>query len=204
MDASAKAQAPKDKSLVGFFTDGASGESAYGLLTKMGYLESEISVLLSDASKLLYFPDPGFRGEVVGSSNVGSGPALGAAMGAGTGAVLGGLLGVAAVVALPGIGLIALGPLAAIIAGSGFGGLSGGLLGSVLGVALPQEQANAYEQKLRKGNILIGVSPRSDEERKKIITEWDKLYAEIVTQPEIPETNPEAIAQAASAHGQAS
>ena len=193
MDESTKAHVPADKAVVGFFTDGAAGESAYTLLKELGYGENEINVLLSDESKKLYFPDPGFRGEAVGATAT-SGPAVGAAVGAGTGVVLGGMLGVAAVIALPGIGLLALGPLAAIVTGSGFGGLSGGLLGSLLGVAIPEDQANAYEDKLRKGNILIGVSPRSSEDRQKIINEWDLLGAEIVTQPEIPETNPKEVA----------
>ena len=99
----------------------------------------------------------------------------------------------AAVVALPGISLIALGPLAAIVTGSGFGGLSGGLLGSVVGVAIPQDEANGYEEKLRKGHILIGVSPRSREDRIQITNEWEMLGAEVIRQPEIPDTNPKEV-----------
>ena len=192
MDKSAQTHVPADKAVVGFFTDGDAGESGYRLLKEMDYTEDEISVLLSDESKKLYFSAPGLRGQVVGNSNSssGSGPAVGAAVGASTGAVLGGIFAAAAVVALPGISLLALGPLAAIVTGSGFGGLSGGLLGSVLGVAIPQDQADAYEEKLRKGNILIGVSPRSREDRIQIMNEWDLLGAEVIRQPEIPDTNP--------------
>lgn len=195
MDKSAQAHVPADKAVVGFFTDGNAGESGYRLLKEMGYGEDEISVLLSDESKKLYFSSPGLRGEVVGNatSSSGSGPAVGAALGAGAGAVLGGAIAVAAVIALPGISLIALGPLAAIVTGSGFGGLSGGLLGSVVGVAIPQDEANGYEEKLRKGHILLGVSPRSREDRIQIMNEWDMLGAEVIRQPEIPDTNPKEV-----------
>ncbi len=191
MDKSAQAHVPADKAVVGFFTDGEAGERGYRLLKEMEYGEDQISVLLSDESKKLYFSAPGLRGQVVGAtSSSGSGPAVGAAVGASAGAVLGGIMGVAAIVALPGISLLALGPLAAIVTGSGFGGLSGGLLGSVLGVAIPQDQADAYEEKLRKGNILIGVSPHSREDRIQITNEWEMLGAEVIRQPEIPDTNP--------------
>ncbi len=185
MDESTKAHLPADKTLVALFTDGTAAESAYVFLKELGYAENEVNVLLSDESRMRYFPDPGFRGEVLGSTVMG-GPGLGAAVGAGTGAVLGGMLAAAAVIAFPGIGLIALGPLAAIAAGSGLGGLSGGLLGSLLGVGIPEDQASSYEEKLRQGNILIGVSPHSDDDREKIMTEWRKFGAELVTQKAAP------------------
>ena len=197
MDKSAKAHVPADKAVVGFFTDGEAGERGYRLLKEMEYGEDQISVLLSDESKKLYFSAPGLHGEVIGAtSSSGSGPAVGAAIGASAGALLGGAIAVAAVVALPGISLIALGPLAAIVAGSGFGGLSGGLLGSVVGVAIPQDEANStnvYEEKLRNGHILLGVSPRSREDRIQITNEWEMLGAEVIRQPEIPDTNPKEV-----------
>jgi hypothetical protein len=185
MDESTKAQLPADKALVALFTDGIAAESAYLLLKDLRYAENDISVLLSDESRIRYFSDPGLRGEVIGSTITG-GPGMGAAVGAGTGAVLGGMLAAAAVIAFPGISLVALGPLAAIAAGSGLGGLGGVWLGSLLGVGIPEDQAKNYEEKLRRGNILIGVSPRSDEDREIIMTEWNKLGAEMVTQKAIP------------------
>lgn len=194
MDKSAQAHVPADKAVVGFFTDGEAGERGYRLLKEMEYGEDQISVLLSDESKKLYFSAPGLHGEVIGAtSSSGSGPAVGAAIGASAGALLGGAIAVAAVVALPGISLIALGPLAALVTGSGFGGLSGGLLGSVVGVAIPQDEANGYEEKLRNGHILLGVSPRSREDRIQITNEWEMLGAEVIRQPEIPDTNPKEV-----------
>lgn len=185
MDESTKAHVPADKALVALFTEGSAAESAYAVLKELGYAEDEINVLLSDESRMRYFPDPGFRGEILGSTIAG-GPGMGAAIGAGTGAVLGGMLAAAAAIAFPGIGLIVLGPLAAIAAGSGLGGLSGGLLGSLLGVGIPEDQATSYEEKLRQGNILIGVSPHSDDDHRTIINEWRKLGAELVTQKAAP------------------
>ncbi len=179
MDNSIKMHLPADKHLTGVFTDRRSAEHAYGALIKLGYSEDDINVLMSDEARLRYFPAPGLKGELVGNKAL-EGPGLGAAVGAGTGAVMGAMMGAAVSLAFPGVGLIVAGPLAAALAGAGVGGLTGGLLGSLIGVGIPEHHARDYEEKIKQGNILISVNPRSEEEGNKIIREWRGVGAEII------------------------
>jgi hypothetical protein len=181
MDKSIEAQLPGDKSLTGVFTDRSSAEHAYDVLKGLGYSEDDINVLMSDEARVRYFPAPGFKGRVVGD-DLSSGPGLGGIIGAGTGGALGAILAAAASLAIPGVGVVVAGPLAAVLTGAALGGLSGGLLGSLVGVGMPEERAKFYEDKINKGNILIAVNPRSDEDEKRIIQEWRNVSGEIIHQ----------------------
>ncbi|MCA1788985.1 MAG: DUF3341 domain-containing protein [Thioalkalivibrio sp.] len=85
----------------------------------------------------------------------------GAATGAGTGAVVGGtlgwLVGIGAL-AIPGVGpFIAAGPIMAALAGAGAGGLVGGLAGALIGMGIPEYEAKRYEERIKKGGILLSV-----------------------------------------------
>ena len=103
-------------------------------------------------------------------------------IGGGLGAVLAGLAA-AGVIALPGIGLIALGPIAAALAGGAVGAASGGLLGGLIGAGIPEEQARRYESGIREGNIVMGVSPRSDEDAAYFEHEWRSYRGEDIYRP---------------------
>src|SRR5512143_2922320 len=85
----------------------------------------------------------------------------GAAAGAGTGGVLGGglgwLVGIGAL-AIPGVGpFIAAGPIMAALAGAAVGAAAGGITGARVGLGIPEYEAQQYEGKIRKGNMLISV-----------------------------------------------
>jgi hypothetical protein len=81
----------------------------------------------------------------------------GTVAGATTGALLGGALGLVAL-AIPGIGpLLAAGPIVAAISGALAGGTLGGLIGSFVGLGVPKEQAQAYEEAVRNGGIVLAV-----------------------------------------------
>jgi hypothetical protein len=180
MDKSIQTQLPADKTLTGVFPDRQSAEPAYNLLRKLGYHEAEISVLISDEARLRYFPAPGLKGEIIGDKPL-EGPGLGGVMGAAAGSSLGAIIGAAISLAVPGIGLLVAGPLASALTGAAVGGLSGGLLGSLLGIGIPEDRAKHYEEKLKGGNILLGVNPRSQDDDRKIMTEWQNLGGEIIT-----------------------
>jgi hypothetical protein len=180
VDESIKAHLPADKSLTGVFTDRSSAERAYEVLMDLGYSEDSINVLMSDEARVRYFPAHGLKGELIGE-NIREGPGMGGLVGAGTGAALGAMVGAAASLAIPGLGLVIAGPLAAALAGAGIGGLTGGLLGSLIGVGIPESYARSYEEKLKQGNILISVNPRSEEEAEKILREWHEVNGEIIT-----------------------
>jgi|HubBroStandDraft_6_1064221.scaffolds.fasta_scaffold01717_5 hypothetical protein len=87
-----------------------------------------------------------------------------AATGAGIGAALGGSLGWIA--ALPALAIPGLGPL--LIAGPLFGAFAGaaagGAVGVLVGVGIPEDKAKLYEERLKKGGVLVSVHADSREE----------------------------------------
>jgi hypothetical protein len=81
--------------------------------------------------------------------------------GAGIGAALGGTLGVFAV---PGIGaLLIAGPLFGAFAGA----TAGGAVGVLLGLGIPEDEAKLYQDRLKKGGILVSVHADGDAKVKK-------------------------------------
>ena len=84
---------------------------------------------------------------------------------AGIGAALGGigglLLGFTAIL-IPGIGpAVAGGPLLAALGGAGVGALAGGLIGALSEAGVPDEDARAYAESIRRGNVLVTVRASS-------------------------------------------
>lgn len=86
----------------------------------------------------------------------------GAGTGAGIGAALGGTLGLFA--ALTGLVVPGIGPL--LIAGPLFGAFAGatagGAVGVLVGLGIPEDEAKLYEERLKKGGILVSVHTESD------------------------------------------
>jgi hypothetical protein len=52
------------------------------------------------------------------------------------------------------------------------GGAAGGVIGALIGAGIPEERAAAYESALRTGGIVMGVSPRSDEDAAYFARDW--------------------------------
>ncbi len=73
---------------------------------------------------------------------------------------------------IPGLGLIVAGPLAAALAGAGAGGLTGGLVGALVGSGIPEERAALYEEGIKNGGTVFGVTPRNDEDADYFENEW--------------------------------
>jgi hypothetical protein len=89
--------------------------------------------------------------------HVDTGP--GAGGGALTGAVTGGLVAAAATAfVIPGIGpILAGGLLAATLTGVAVGAATGGLLGALIDLGVPEDEARAYDEEFRSGNIVVTV-----------------------------------------------
>jgi hypothetical protein len=85
----------------------------------------------------------------------------GAATGAGIGAAVGGGVGLLAGIgslAIPGIGpIVAAGWLVATLAGAGVGAASGGLIGALTGAGVSKEEAEVYDEGVRRGASLVTV-----------------------------------------------
>jgi uncharacterized protein YcfJ len=81
----------------------------------------------------------------------------GAAIGATTGGVLGILTGLG-LMAIPGVGpLVAAGWLVTTLAGAGIGAAAGGIIGSLVDAGVSRDEAEVYEEGVRRGGTLVAV-----------------------------------------------
>lgn len=152
----------ENKVVTGLFRDRDSAERAYGSLTSRGYSKDDIDLMMTDDTRNKYFADGSADTEMGSKAMEGAG--VGSAIGGTLGAILAGIAAIGTSVLLPGVGLVVAGPLAAALAGAGAGGLTGGLIGALVGSGIPEDRAQAYEQGLKDGGIVVGVRPRSAED----------------------------------------
>lgn len=158
----------KDTMATRLFTDRTSAEREYDALIERGYSDKDINVLMTEEGRKKNFADGA-------TTELGNKALEGAGVGGGIGAVAGGALAalaVAATVAVPGLGLLVAGPIAAALAGAGAGAVAGGAIGALVGAGIPEARVKEYEAGLKEGGIVMGVTPRSDEDRTYFDKEW--------------------------------
>jgi len=170
--------------MTGMFRDRESAERAYQCVTSRGYTDKDVSLLMSEDTRTRCFPR-----DAVTKTELGTKAAEGAGIGAAAGAGLGALLiGLAATgIAIPLVPIIAMGPLAAAFAGGGAGGAVGALIGALVGYGIPEERARIYEQGIKEGGIVFGVTPRSDEDAEYIERGWTNARGEQIYRPGVYE-----------------
>jgi hypothetical protein len=157
------------------FPDRESAEREYKALTDRGYGDRDINVMMTEDARRRHF------GAGTPKTELGTKALEGAGVGGGIGAVAGGTLAAvaaAATVAVPGLGLLVAGPVVAALTGAGAGALTGGAIGALVGAGIPEARAKKYEGELKKGGILMGVRPKSSEERQYFEHEWDAESAQ--------------------------
>ena len=160
------------------FTDRTSAEQEYEALVARGYSARDVNVVMTEEGRKRHFGDGALKTEL------GNKALEGAGVGGGIGAVAGGTLAaiaVAATVALPGVGLIVAGPIAAALAGAGAGAVAGGAIGALVGAGIPEERVKEYESGLKEGGIVMGVKPRTPEDRAYFDREWGGDHADTVS-----------------------
>jgi len=151
-----------------FFRDRSSAEREYDTLVARGYSANDINVIMTDEARRRHF-------DVGAPTELGNKALEGAGVGGGIGAVAGGALAAvtaAATVAVPGLGLLVAGPIAAALAGAGAGAVAGGAIGALVGAGIPEERVKQYETGLKEGGIVMGVKPRTPEDRAYFDREW--------------------------------
>lgn len=136
-------------------------ESAMDAIIKRGFTRSEISVLMSDATKSKEFG-------IETGTHATDGAGIGGAVGAMLGAMLAAIAAVGSSLLLPGIGLVVAGPVAAALAGAGAGGVTGGFIGALIGAGIPEHRAKVYDAGIRNGGILLGIEANDKEEAGKL------------------------------------
>src|ERR1044071_3553769 len=81
--------------------------------------------------------------------------------GAGAGGVVGGIVGILTglgIIAIPGVGpLVAAGWLLTTLAGAGAGAVAGGIIGALTNAGVSREEAQVYEEGVRRGSTLVAV-----------------------------------------------
>jgi hypothetical protein len=159
------------------FTDRTSAEQEYEALVARGYSPKDVNVVMTEEGRKRHFGDGA-------KTELGNKALEGAGVGGGIGAVAGGTLAaiaVAATVALPGVGLIVAGPIAAALAGAGAGAVAGGAIGALVGSGIPEERVKEYESGLKEGGIVMGVKPRTPEDRAYFDRAWGGDHADTVS-----------------------
>jgi uncharacterized membrane protein len=165
------------KMITAVFRDRFNANEAHEWLRNRGYADSEISVLMSDRTRVALRDDAELVHNERGSKAA-AGVATGGAIGTAIGASLAAIAAIGTSLVLPGLGLVVAGPLAAAFAGGGAGAVTGGLIGGLVGYGIPESNARAYEDALREGGVAIGVVPRTSEEASVIEDEFERLHGE--------------------------
>jgi hypothetical protein len=164
--------------VTGLFRDRESAERAYNSVTTRGYSNDDVNLMMSEDTRKKHFTDDGRETEL--GNKALEGGATGAAIGGTVGATIAAIAAIGTTLALPGIGLLVAGPIAAGLAGAGAGGATGGLIGALIGAGIPEERVKHYEKGLKEGGIVMGVTPRSDEDAEYFETEWKNSRGEEV------------------------
>jgi uncharacterized protein YjbJ (UPF0337 family) len=158
--------------LTGMFTDRDSAERAYNSAISRGYSKDDVNLMMSDQTRSTWYTDDDMASDSALGSKALEGAGTGSAIGGTLGAIIAGVAAIGTSVLLPGVGLIVAGPLAAALAGAGAGGLTGGLVGALIGSGIPEERAKLYEEGVKSGGAVMGITPRNAEDADYFENEW--------------------------------
>ena len=170
----------REKMVTAVFRDRLDAEQALDFLHSKGYDRNSINVLMSDKTAPLGGPNAEHAKQTTGSLAT-EGMGVGGAIGTAVGAAIAAIAAIGSSIVIPGLGgLIVAGPLAAAFAGGGAGAVTGGLLGALIGAGIPEQNAEAFQEALRTGGVVIGVHPRSDDDSSAIQDRFRNLRGENV------------------------
>ena len=164
----------KERVLTGLFRDRDSAERAYADLTGRGYASSDVNLIMSDDTRKRHFTTAGKQTEL--GTKAAEGAGVGGAIGGTVGAIAAAVAAIGTTLVVPGLGLVIAGPIAAAVAGAGAGGAAGGLVGALIGWNIPEERVREYEQGIRDGGILMGVTPKSEADAREFQRQWKDDY----------------------------
>ena len=167
------------KMVTAVFRDRYDAERAFDYLHGLGYLDTEINVLMSDRTRAAYYPAKDESKHAAGSMAT-EGMGVGGAIGTAVGATLAAVAAIGTTIALPGLGLLIAGPIAAALAGGGAGAVAGGAIGALVGAGMTEQNAQAYEEALRHGGVVIGVVPHNDDHSNDVQAKFKQFNGENV------------------------
>jgi hypothetical protein len=174
--ASVKPQHEESRFVTAVFRSADAAERGYRAATALGYEDTDINVVTSDATRDRLLAERGASHPKLSSDAAESAekPAKGADLGGPTGGTLATIApviaAVGAAVLIP--GLVLAGPIAIALTAAGAVGLAGGLIGALKDWGIPQDRVREYEKAVREGAILLGVKARSAEDAQRLEQQW--------------------------------
>jgi hypothetical protein len=144
--------------IIGFYDDRVHAEEAARALIEAGIDRDSVSLVARDVAEGV----PKFV-EVQEKTTDGSTLGENVAGGAAVGGIAGYLLGIATLT-IPGLGaLVAFGPIVGLLAGATAGAAGGGIIGAIKDAGVPDDEADFYQEGLRRGGSVVLVDAREDE-----------------------------------------
>ena len=170
----------RDKMVTAVFRDRLDAEQALDFLHSKGYDRNTINVLMSDKTAPLGTTATGDFGTHGSGTHAAEGLGVGGAIGTAVGAAVAAVAAIGTSIAIPGLGIFVAGPIAAALAGGGAGAVTGGVLGALIGAGIPEANAEAYQEALRNGGVVIGVVPRDNDDANAVQDRFRNLRGESV------------------------
>ncbi len=137
--------------VAGVFDSNITADRAVASLLDEGFSKDDISLIMSDKTR-----DTLFSSTDDEANRVAKGGILGATFGGALGALAAGLTTIGVIV-IPGGSLLAVGPIVAALYGAGAGGAIGGLSGALISAGFAADEANRYEDEIRRGKAVVIV-----------------------------------------------
>ena len=172
--------------VTGLFRDRDSAERAYQAAVARGYDTSDISLVMSDETRNRFFcaaagpADTELGQKATEPDQKQAATQLGGPLGGTLGTIGAALAALGAGLVLPGFGIVIAGPIAAALTAAGSVGLAGGLISALTHWGMPKERTEHYEKAIREGAILMGVTPRSEDDAVYFAQQWQASGAEHV------------------------
>ena len=160
------------------FRDFRQAEQAYRAAIDLGYEASDINVLMSEETRQAYLASSSGntafaeKAEEPAPESSKSADKLGGPTGGMVGTVAPAIAAVGAALLIPGLGLAVAGPIGIALTAAGTVGVATGIIGALTNWGIPKDRAKEYESGVRKGGIVIGVKPRSEEDAQALSTRW--------------------------------
>ena len=158
------------------FRDRAKANQAYHWLMTHGYTSDDVNVLMSDATRARFVEES--EGKHTAGNLGTEGVATGGTIGTAIGATVAAIAAIGTSIAIPGLGMVVSGPLLAALAGGGAGAVAGGLIGGLIGLGISESNAAAYEEALKAGGVVLGVTPANSDDESRIKEVFEELDGE--------------------------
>jgi len=144
------------KTVAGIFDNKIVADTAVAQLLDVGFTKDDISLIMSEETKKTFFSSTDDE-----ANRTAKGAAAGATLGGALGALIAGLT-VAGSIVTSGGALLLSGPIVAVLAGAGVGGVAGGLAGALVRAGFAADEANRYEEEIKRGKAVVVVHAEND------------------------------------------